>query len=887
MGLFVVLYAHARQHVVRQVGESMQRNIGRCWTGLVAAAFASLGGIANAAIPATERAVLVDIYTSMHGEGWVDSTNWNGAAGTECTWFGITCDAAGEHVVGIALPTNKLEGPLPALDGLSELAVLDVHSNDCVFIEPPGVCHADPNANHLQGPPPSLAGLAHLQRLYAHAAGFSGPMPSLSGMTTLVTFDVSANLLNGPFPSLDGLDALEDFLVSDTTFVGSIPPLTAPNLRNFDVSGMQLDGSIPPLNQLARLETFKARYTTLTGSIPTLAGLANLQTFDVGLSLLDGTIGSLQGLTNLVTFDADYNRLTGSIPPLAGLTHLVTFDVHHNRLSGSIPALSGLSALRDFIVWCNQLSGSIPSLAGLTQLSTFDASVNQLSGSIPSLAGLSWLDNFSVYINELTGPIPPLAHQGIDSISRFVAFQNQLTGSMPSLEGLSNLAYFSVHDNRLTGTLPAFSGQSLDRLSQFEADRNQLTGSIPDLSTGVNLYILTLSSNALTGNIPPIPPGLYQFDASDNHLSGAIPDLSHADALQGFNVGFNDLSGAIPAPAAHMDQQPNIAGVSICPNHLTPSPSAAWDAIIGHSPWFDGCADSYVNPDQFGLTGAWYDTSDPGKGFLIDAMPDHVAPGIGTYFGGWFNFLCGIYGCPDGTPDSPEAQQQWFSFQDNVDATDSYVRQTVYESRGGNFDAPPTVGATPTGIFALAFEDCSHGMLRYHKANSVYQDRTVRLTRLTPSTTCTQDGTPVAAPASNTLLSGAWYDPTTAGQGLVFDINAENGVLFAAWYTFAVDGADLEALASQRWYTLQARIAADARTFDSVTIYDTTGGLFDAAWPPGEGGLQTTPVGSADIAFQSCSALTIDYRFTTGENGGHNGTLHLARLSPVPAGCAD
>jgi len=179
-------------------------------------------------------------------------------------------------------------------------------------------------------------------------------------------------------------------------------------------------------------------------------------------------------------------------------------------------------------------------------------------------------------------------------------------------------------------------------------------------------------------------------------------------------------------------------------------------------------------------------------------------------------------------------------------------------------------------------------MLRYHVPGvGIYEDRTVRLTRLTPSTRCTEDAAPPAVPASNTLLSGAWYDPTTAGQGLVFDINAENGVLFAPWYTFAADGADLPPLAGQRWYTLQARTAGDSRTYDGVTIYDTTGGLFDSAWPPGEGDLQTNPVGSADIAFQSCSLLTVDYRFTTGENAGKTGALHLARLSPVPDGCVD
>jgi Leucine-rich repeat (LRR) protein len=862
----------------------MEADIGRCRVALFAVAIAAIGGIAHAAIPESERAVLVDVYTSTHGEGWVDATGWNGAPGSECSWFGIACDAAGAHVVGIALPNNKLAGPLPPLAGLTELVVLDVHSDDCVFIEPPGVCHPSSNANHLQGPP-SLTGLTHFQRLYAHAAGFSGAMPALTGLSTLITFDVGANTLSGPLPSFDGLDALEDFLVGGNRITGPIPPLSLPNLRNFDVSQTTVSGPIPPLDHLARLESFKARATGLTGSIPSLAGLAQLQTFDVGLSTLDGTLGPLSGLTNLVTFDASYNTLTGSIPPLSGLTHLVTFDVHHNRLSGSIPVLAGLAALTDFIVWGNQLSGSIPNLAGLAHLRTFDASSNQLTGPIPSLTGDSSLETFMVYDNQLTGPMPPLAHQGLDALFWFVAFDNELTGSIPSLEGLSRLNYFSVRDNRLTGPLPPFAGQSLTFLSQFEADHNQLTGSIPDLTDATNLGIVYLGSNALTGNLPPIPPTLWQFDASDNHLTGSIPDLSHADALGAFNVGFNDLSGLLPAPAPRM-QPDDPYRVTLCPNHLARTPSSAWDAIVKHAPWYDGCADQYVDPNQFGMTGAWYDTSDPGKGFVIDAMPDHAAPGVATYFGGWFNFLCGP-SCPDGTPDNPEGQQQWFSFQENVDAANEYPRLTVYESRGGNFDAPPAVGATPIGMFTIAFDDCSHGMLRYHLP-ARYEDRPVRLTRLTPSVACSPSGAQPPVPSTNTLLSGAWYDPSTAGQGLVFDLNAENGVLFAAWYTYAVNGTRIDPIGAQRWYTLQARIASDTRTFHDVTIYSTTGGLFDGTYSlPEDGQTQTTAVGSADVTFETCSTLTIDYRFTAGELLGASGTLHLSRLSPVPAGCTD
>jgi len=42
----------------------------------------------SAAIPAAERQALIDLYNSTNGASWTTITNWNGAAGTENTWFG-------------------------------------------------------------------------------------------------------------------------------------------------------------------------------------------------------------------------------------------------------------------------------------------------------------------------------------------------------------------------------------------------------------------------------------------------------------------------------------------------------------------------------------------------------------------------------------------------------------------------------------------------------------------------------------------------------------------------------------------------------------------------------------------------------------------------------
>jgi hypothetical protein len=40
------------------------------------------------------------------------------------------------------------------------------------------------------------------------------------------------------------------------------------------------------------------------------------------------------------------------------------------------------------------------------------------------------------------------------------------------------------------------------------------------------------------------------------------------------------------------------------------------------------------------------------------------------------------------------------------------------------------------------------------------------------------------------------------------------------------------------------------------------------------------------MAFADCGHASLDYEFTAGSNAGQVGTLALARIGPVPAGCA-
>ena len=104
-------------------------------------------------MPAGERAALIALYNATGGPAsWFssDKLNWLGPSGTECTWSGVFCDAAGAHVTGIEFLSKRLVGGLPKeLGNFPELEGLILH-----------------NAAELTGPLPSEIGkLKKLQLL--------------------------------------------------------------------------------------------------------------------------------------------------------------------------------------------------------------------------------------------------------------------------------------------------------------------------------------------------------------------------------------------------------------------------------------------------------------------------------------------------------------------------------------------------------------------------------------------------------------------------------------------------------------------------------------------------------------------------------------------------
>jgi hypothetical protein len=281
-------------------------------------------------------------------------------------------------------------------------------------------------------------------------------------------------------------------------------------------------------------------------------------------------------------------------------------------------------------------------------------------------------------------------------------------------------------------------------------------------------------------------------------------------------------------------------------------------------------APAAVDLNQHGLTGSWYKQATSGQGVEVQVYPDHVAPGTGDVFVSWFTYDTAVGGAE---------RQRWYTAQGQVVTGQPSASLTIYQNTGGNFNAPPATNGQAVGTATLSFDTCSSGQLMYSFNDG--RMGTIPLTRLLQNVTCSS----TAARPTNAdfALSGNWYGgAATDGQGFTAEVNPNSGYVFVAWYTYAPSGAGAGA-AGQRWYTAQATTFAPGSRSIPVTIYENTGGLFDAPTVPLP---PAVPVGSGTLAFQSCSAATFMYTFTAGSSNGLSGTIALSRVGGVvPAGC--
>ncbi|MBN2430604.1 MAG: hypothetical protein JXQ27_03980 [Acidobacteria bacterium] len=324
---------------------------------VLAFSFCACLSLVCAAIPATERAALIALYSATDGDHWTDNTHWLGAPGTECQWFGVTCDGTGSFVKRVDLYDNNLQGSLPSeLDKLTNLDFLNLSKNSLTGSIPVELCRLEHvynlnlGQNQLSGViPPEIFTMASLGYLNLEENDFSGEIPTIIGISSATAINLSHNLLTGGIPTEIGtMPRVQHLYFTSNNLVGPLPTeiylLSA--LRSLDVSGNQLSGPLSPaIGQLADLEFLNLNHNEFEGNLPSEIGLlTNLETLYVADNHFGGALPSELGhLDQLEYFSMDSNKFTGQIP--AEYIHLDALGVgalsmNYNGLYTDDPALA-------------------------------------------------------------------------------------------------------------------------------------------------------------------------------------------------------------------------------------------------------------------------------------------------------------------------------------------------------------------------------------------------------------------------------------------------------------------------------------------------------------------------------------------------------------------
>ena len=290
---------------------------------------------------------------------------------------------------------------------------------------------------------------------------------------------------------------------------------------------------------------------------------------------------------------------------------------------------------------------------------------------------------------------------------------------------------------------------------------------------------------------------------------------------------------------------------------------AAGDRIVGlfgeNEPF--AVAAPGVTVASASIDGPWYAPESSGQGLVFDYLGDSR-----TVFLTWFTY--------DTDPALTPAGLRWYTLQRDVAAGATSADLTIYRNTGGRFAQAPAVAPQPVGHARLVMPSCDTASLSY--AFDGGPSGTLALERLLPGA--------IPCGSSNASLqqtvSGTWYDPATAGQGLSFVARPNENFFFAAWFTYDPAGA-ADDTTSQHWLTIQGSLAPKPDGSLVLPIYRTIGGSLDL-----DSTADTMRVGTATLRFADCTHASLDYRFDTtevaGAFSGRADRMMLERIGACP-----
>lgn len=267
----------------------------------------------------------------------------------------------------------------------------------------------------------------------------------------------------------------------------------------------------------------------------------------------------------------------------------------------------------------------------------------------------------------------------------------------------------------------------------------------------------------------------------------AIPDIieSFRKSTPGVTILLAQCSHAVPLEVAHVDAYNDVI-TNIASEMDTPESAViVVDQATGFDPkgmmydghhhnrvgeqwvaqnWFEVLADILPTSESFkinaGHSGAWFNPATSGQGVLID-----VEPGEQFMFISWFTYTDAVTENPD--------EQRWLTAQGKYSG--NTARLDLFETLGGRFDDPQVVTTNQIGEVALSFGDCGHGQMTYRMDEEALQGELplLRVISGSGSVCAERSGETTQAMDINAGMDGAWFDPSTSGQGFFIDTHPD------------------------------------------------------------------------------------------------------------------
>lgn len=279
-----------------------------------------------------------------------------------------------------------------------------------------------------------------------------------------------------------------------------------------------------------------------------------------------------------------------------------------------------------------------------------------------------------------------------------------------------------------------------------------------------------------------------------------------------------------------------------------------------------------INP---GWSGAWYDVSNPGQGFQVDANPQS-----GELVLTWYTYL------PQSLGDT-RSQNLWLI--GNAALVDGQSTMTVYRVVRGQFDSDYDEAVEAIGTLTWVFVDCTSAVVSYQlNVDDQSFDGQIEVSRLTPDAACAnfrqfgsgaQSKLPVQTAAGGIEYghSGVWFEASNPGHGLQVEVLPAQQRMVIGWYAYDFAQSADDGTQPPLWLFGDGSYAGDIATVALGSIND---GLF--AQPSAAPLLNA---GTVTFRAHSCDAASIDYQLLLA-GVQRAGSIDLVRLTP-PTWCAD